>query len=297
MGPRRRIAAQALILVGACAALGAAQDSPAGDGVLPPEIDVLTRSPGADPIDVFLILREQPARAASRGIRVAYAARVDQVMTPTREALARIEELLPPREERRRMSVGAQFAAENQLLRPEEREARRRANAERTVLLERMRREIVAESWARCAPLQAPVADYVDALDGARVMARTSVLNALVVRIRPADLPGLLVLFPEIADVTFARTRQTSMDVSAPSMGADTWASNSVDGSNQKVAVVDTGIDGTHPGLKVSGTSIVVGNTVASYAHLRDVERCRWTTAFVEFVREVRRGAVADLRG
>ncbi len=260
---RARIPLYAFVLVSALAVAGAAEDRPVvAPGMLSEEIVALVEGPQAESVDVFLIFGEQPARAASCGIRSAYGARVAEVLRPTREALARIEPLLLPREERALLSVGAQFMAENALLRPEEREQRRIANAEATDLLEQMRREIVAEAWARCAPIQQPLVDHVEAIAGARVLVQTSVLNAVVVRMWPADLPALIAAHPEIAAVRLARTRTVSMDVSAPAMGADDWANNSVDGSNQKVAIVDTGVDGTHPALGVSGTSIVVGSTV-----------------------------------
>jgi hypothetical protein len=44
------------------------------------------------------------------------------------------------------------------------------------------------------------------------------------------------------------------------------------------------GIDGRRDG-------IVMGNTVAGFAHLRDTSRCRWAESFVAFVRQTRLGA------
>ena len=41
------------------------------------------------------------------------------------------------------------------------------------------------------------------------------------------------------------------------------------------------GIDGTHDG-------IVIGNLLASFTHLRDTSRCRWTDRFVSFVRALK---------
>ncbi len=266
------------LLVAALCVSGAAQDPPprgvpgagpsggaalARPGVLDDDVAVRVADPAAPPIDVFLLLREQPARDVARVERARYGARVEAVWQPVREALARIEPLLPRREVRERTPIARQIAAENALLRPDERAARRAARREVARLLAEMRATIMAAAWARCAPVQERIAAHVESLPAGRVLARTAVLNALVVRVRPADLPALLRINPEIARVAMSGIRETSMDVSVPVIGAADWTDNGIDGSGQKVAVVDTGIDDAHPALEDSGgTSVVTASAV-----------------------------------
>lgn len=266
MRPLVRTAAPlALLLV--LSASGSAQDVPGAHPdrltALDPELREEVERAGAPPIDVFLVLREQPAADVAAQLRPEYAARVDAVLAPTRAALVRIAPDLPSRAERAGMPVPRQIALEDALLRPDERDARVTARREAARLLAEMRAAIRAEAWRLVAAEQGAIAAHVADLPGGRVLARTAVMNALVVRVRPEDLPDLLRIHPGIARVAPARRRAAAMDVSGPVTGAGDWTSVGVDGSGQKVAVVDTGIDGTHPALEdADGDSVVVGAAV-----------------------------------
>jgi len=79
-------------------------------------------------------------------------------------------------------------------------------------------------------------------------------LNALVVRMNGAD-PGPVAALPGVASMQAERLRHIALSDSVPLVGAPTvWATqdglgNPVDGRGTRIAILDTGIDYTHPDL------------------------------------------------
>ncbi len=75
--------------------------------------------------------------------------------------------------------------------------------------------------------------------------ARTSLWSRLT-----RSTGGHAVLRPEISNVWLDRTVNVALDKSVPAIGAPTAWAKGYDGTGVKVAVLDTGIDVTHPDLK-----------------------------------------------
>jgi uncharacterized repeat protein (TIGR01451 family) len=121
-------------------------------------------------------------------------------------------------------------------------------------ILDDSRREIYYNSEEILAPVMREVVDSIEVIGG-NVFSHTVVLPALFV-----VLP--LHLIPELASIDGVRrisedeAMEFSMDISAYAMEADEWWSAGYTGGVWDLAVVDTGIDGSHPALTVDRASV-----------------------------------------
>ncbi len=265
--PRPLLRLLAAIVAGAILVVGPtavdAQERQADDGTLAADLVQLARDPSAGPVDVTFVFRDQPATTAAQELRPLYAARIDAVRAPALAALARIDELLPPRGERAELGVAGVMSREAALLTPEEREILRSSRDRTVELVLEMRRTVLDAAWAETMRIQQPLVDRLTARPDSRVWSRLVVLNAVTARVRPADLPALVRGLPDLALVDRCRTRHVDMNNSVGAIGAASWTAAAYNGSGQRVAIVDTGVDTTHPAFALSGGgNLVVASTV-----------------------------------
>ena len=90
---------------------------------------------------------------------------------------------------------------------------------------------------------------------GGKITGETVIINALFARI-PKPCLQILTAQKEIFGIYENRKMQIKLDVSNPTTGADTWGNNGYNGSAIDVAIVDTGINNTHPALSVSASKV-----------------------------------------
>jgi subtilisin family serine protease/PKD repeat protein len=239
----------------------AAQDAP------PPALDAdlveLAGKPDAGLVDVWVIFTAQPAAQIADELRPGYARLVESARAPALAALARIDPLLPPREERERLDVAAQMRLERALLTDDEKSAIAAAHADERRIVQEMRARILSDAKPECDAEQTPVAEWIEKLPGGRVQTRTVVLDALIARVPASALPDLARAFPGVARIARAGKCSLDLDTSVPTIGAASWTSQSYVGAGESVAVVDTGIDAFHPAFATSsGGSVVSASTV-----------------------------------
>jgi PKD repeat protein len=252
-------------LIASCLVLSpsrlAAQDGP--PAALDRDLVDLAANPDAPPVDVWVLFAVQPATAVAEDLRPGYDRLVESARAPALAALARIEPLLPPREERARLGVGGVMELERALLTDDEVAAIRASHAETLRLVQEMRTRIFEQAQPACDAQQLPVVAWIEAVPGARVETRSVVLDAIIARLPPAALPDLVRAFPGVARIARAGRRTVDLNTSTTTIGAANWTSHSYSGGGVKVAVVDTGIDATHPAFTTSSsTAVVTASTV-----------------------------------
>ncbi len=116
-------------------------------------------------------------------------------------------------------------------------------------LLDQMRANIYARLKAEVGPQQDAFEQFVQRELGGTVENKVLTDNSLGVKIASKFLERLS-QHPDGLHVALNHPMRPALDVSAPTMGANTWWNNSLDGDGvTDVAVIDTGVDTQHPGL------------------------------------------------
>ena len=110
-----------------------------------------------------------------------------------------------------------------------------------------MRMEILARSEPARAESQGRVTSSVQAMGG-EVLYRYSTVNAMAVAI-PVDSIEALSTHPDVADVYEDRLTHGHMNTSPAAIGAPMWWSQGYTGGATDVAVLDSGVDDSHPAL------------------------------------------------
>ena len=121
-------------------------------------------------------------------------------------------------------------------------------------ILDDSRREIYDKSEEILAPVMREVIDSIE-LIGGNVFSHTVVLPALFVVLPLHSIPELALL-DGVRRISEDETMAISMDISAYVIEADEWWSAGYTGGVWDLAVVDTGIDGSHPALTVDRASV-----------------------------------------
>jgi serine protease AprX len=116
-------------------------------------------------------------------------------------------------------------------------------------ILDDSRKEIYALADERVRLQVTTVSDQIKTLGG-DVSSYTPVLPAIFAT-APAETIPTMALIQGIERISENSKMEMSMDVSAYAIGADTWWNNGYDGGTWDLAIVDTGIDGSHPALTV----------------------------------------------
>jgi PKD repeat protein/subtilisin family serine protease len=265
--PRRRPLRAAVVAFVAMALVVVPSRISAQD-VPPPALDEdlleLSTKPDAGFVDAWVIFAAQPATQFAEQLRPDYERLIESARAPALAALDRIDPSLPPREERGALGVAGIMARERALLTDEEVTAIRASRAETSRLVHEMRSRIFDSARPLCEAEQAPVVAWVQALPGGDVRTRTVVLDALIVRAPASALPDLARRFPGVARIARSRKFDLDLATSVPTIGAASWTNNGYLGGNGAVvAVVDTGVDSSHPALTTSSnTAVVTASTV-----------------------------------
>ena len=115
-------------------------------------------------------------------------------------------------------------------------------------------------------PLVSRLTDQISTVGGV-VVGHTPVLPAIFA-IVPVGSIQTIALMDGVGRITEDGTMEAMMDVSAYAVGAGTWWTNGFTGGTWDLAVVDTGIDGSHPSLTVDFAQVfhAQGQGSGSYA-------------------------------
>ena len=122
------------------------------------------------------------------------------------------------------------------------------------------RQEIYRRSQSRLQKSQAALVQQIEAMGG-EVVYQYTLWNAVAARL-PAERLAEVAAFAEVAEVVEDGLLQPLLDVSVPTTGAPAFWNAAYLGQGVDVAVVDTGIDASHPAL--SGKVLAQKSCVAS---------------------------------
>jgi len=198
---------------------------------------------------VIVVLQNQEQVDIARTVQAEYQLKLNalsQAVQSANVALNGPAELTPPVTQDGELAYVRQVA----VTRPASEEAQA-AHDQAVAALEAaqaaMRREIVARSAPARQASQDALVRLVEDLGG-EVIYRYSTVNAMAVAVSPtarADLEA----HPAVAAIYDDKLLESQLDVSAEAMGADIWWGAGFNGNPFDVAVVDSGIDDTHPAL------------------------------------------------
>jgi len=205
-------------------------------------------APGEKEI-VIVYLQSQEQVSTAQAVQTEYKPRLDTLtrVVQTADGTLSAQAQRPTLATREEEIAYAQQAAAARLTTAEAQEAHAQAASALEATQCEMRREILDRSAAARQASQSIVARAVEDLGG-KVIYRYDTINAMAVAISPEGRAALA-SHPDVAAILKDQLMRGSMNISAQAIGADTWWGLGYDGGVWDVAVIDSGIDDTHPAL------------------------------------------------
>ncbi|MCE9634116.1 MAG: S8 family serine peptidase [Planctomycetes bacterium] len=203
----------------------------------------------ATPVVVTIRFRRQPAADVSAELRPVLEAQ-------TSPSIQRIRALLGRMAARRAAAFAdrgpvSPGADESLFLDDGERAELRAARAEVASLRDRWRADVLARADADVAADQSPVATWIAQVPGAQVLASSIIVSTLSARVPAGCLTELSERFADsVARVRRPGVAHAGLNTSNGTLSSSSWWNAGYDGtSTTKIAVLDTGIDDSHPAL------------------------------------------------
>lgn len=197
-------------------------------------------------IPVVIIFKEQPAHMISSKVKTEFKDQFDEITKPAKGIYGRIK---PGMLREKRKNISELLTLENSLLTEEEKAVLKDTGQKLDSKTRDMRFEILNRTVPIVDGIQAPIIEKITAKGGS-VKYSSKILNAIA-----ADIPVSYII--ELSEeqtvyrIYYDHVLNATLDISTQAMGANTWWSNGYNGSAMDAAVIDTGIDGTHPALQV----------------------------------------------
>lgn len=113
--------------------------------------------------------------------------------------------------------------------------------------IHQMRLELYLSALSKVAPTQDQLISEITLLGG-QIIHTYAFMNCVAVKMTPNAIRSLE-KHPNIQSIVFDELSEIQLDFSSPSIYSSVWHSNGYDGAPWDVAVLDTGIDSTHPAL------------------------------------------------
>jgi len=208
----------------------------------------LLRGDANNVIPVIIVFTEQPAYEVSNGVMAIYEQKFEEIKAPAMEIYERrenktvsVEDLRPDAAEREPLTE-AEIAVLNEVKKRMENE-----------ILE-MRKEIYGKSEPLAYQIQAPIVENLEDR-GFEVRYRGVIYNCIAANVPVYELE-VLIDDPSVAGIWYDQKMTSTLDISAQAIDTYWFWSGGYDGGIWDAAVVDTGIDGTHPALSVDYAGI-----------------------------------------
>jgi subtilisin family serine protease len=197
---------------------------------------------------VIIVLKEQPQAAIAAQVWAEKQAQLAAAEAELRQAspITQWRKRNPAPLTRQQENALALHAARQTL--DESTLARLRDKAQQVeALRQSARQEIYRRSQSRLQKSQAALVQKIEAMGG-EVVYQYTLWNAMAARL-PAERLAEVAAFAEVAEVVEDGLLQPLLDVSVPTTGAPAFWNAGYLGQGVDVAVVDTGIDASHPAL------------------------------------------------
>lgn len=207
-----------------------------------------TPAPAAELKTVIIVLKEQPQAAIAAQI---WAEKQAQLA----EAGAELRQLSPLSKWRQRNSAPLTRQQENALALQASQQALDETTLARLqdkaqeveALHQSARQEIYRRSLSRLQKSQSALVQQIEAMGG-EVVHQYTLWNAVAARL-PVERLAEVAALSEVAEVVEDGVLEPLLDVSVPTTGAPAFWNAAYTGQGVDVAVVDTGIDASHPAL------------------------------------------------
>jgi len=217
-------------------------------------------------VGVIVVFKEQPAHDISINVKKEYDKDFEAITKPARDIYSRIKPLKGSEKDLKTKNLPELVALEQTLLTEQEKKVLKDAGQELDSKRRQMRRAILDQAAILADQSQAPIIAKINA-KGGRIRYSSKIYNAIAADI-PVSCIEELSNEPEIYMIYQDRVLGASLDVSTQAIGANTWWGNDYTGSGMDAAIIDTGIDGSHPSLSVdyAGVFHAAGATDPYYA-------------------------------
>lgn len=204
-------------------------------------------NPGPDTyIPVVIIFKEQPAHGISLEVKREFKDQFEEITKPAKAIYTRIK---PGMIGGTNKNVSELFDLESSLLTEQEKDILKDTGEKLDSKTREMRREILSKTAPIVNEIQAPVINKITARGGS-ITFSSKILNAIAADI-PVSYISELSEEQSIYKIYYDNVLNASLDISGQAMGADTWWNSGYNGSFMDAAVIDTGIDNSHPALDV----------------------------------------------
>lgn len=210
-------------------------------------------------VPVIIVFTEQPAYEVSRGLKAGYKQKFEEIQAPAMAIYERIENEVVSLDDSRPGAEERAVLTQDEIAVLDE--VRKGMKAE---TLE-MRKEIYKISEPLAYQIQAPIVEKLEDL-GIEVRYRGVIFNCIAASL-PASELEVLIDDPSIASIGYDQLFTSKLDISAKAMLTQSLWDGGYTGGIWGVAVVDTGIDGTHPDLSVARAGVfhAMGKNDLSY--------------------------------
>lgn len=211
-------------------------------------------------IPVIIILKEQPANDISSKVKNEYKKQFEDITKPAKPIYSRIKPIINSKKGK---NISELVGLEQSLLTEKEKAILGRVGKDIESRTRQMRREILNQTIPAVDGIQAPLIAEIKA-KGGNIKYSSKILNAIVADI-PISYISELSQDQGVSKIYHDYLLNASLDTSSPAMGANTWWSNGYNGSVMDAAVVDTGIDASHPALSVDYAGVFHVNALKYY--------------------------------
>src|SRR3972149_4030528 len=193
-------------------------------------------------IPVVIIFKEQPAHGVSSKVKKQFNDQFEEITGPAKGIYGRIK---PEMTSKKSNNIPELLTLERSLLTEQEKVVLKDTGEKLDSRTRDMRKEILAQTAPIADGIQAPIIEKITAKGGS-VKYSSKILNAIA-----ADIPAsyIIELSEEkaVLKIFYDRVLNASLDISVQAMGTNTWWSSGYNGSVMDAAVVEPGIEGSHP--------------------------------------------------
>lgn len=202
-------------------------------------------------IPLIIILKEQPAHDISIKVKKQYEKEFEDITKPAKKIYSRIKPAIINTGQK---NISGLIGLEKSLLTGQEKVTLKTVGDKLESKTREMRRDILNQTSPIVDNTQAPIIEKIKA-KGGTIQYSGKILNSITAHV-PISYINELSGDPAIYKIYHDYALKESLDISTQAIGANTWWSNGYNGSQMDAAIVDTGIDGSHPALNVDYASV-----------------------------------------
>jgi len=201
-----------------------------------------------DTLPIIILLKNQPLHDTTQKINEKYEVTIKDYEIRMEELLNRMRKI-DNEQQARKMGIESVREYELSSLTNEEKFQLKQINKEMDEIRDEIKKEVYEEQIQLIKPDQNEVKKIILECGG-NITGEGISINSIFARIQPSCLDELK-KSDKILAVYEDEKMESHLDKSVCAIGAPTWHYYGYDGGVWDVAIVDTGIDGTHPALNV----------------------------------------------